>query len=233
MKTTRPPASGIHAKYRTLDTPGPLGWNDHGDPCHWRRDGRSPGSLSINDHGLPLGKKIFLLPDEVDGEVARQINRVVDEVDAAVHPDAAAALRACLDASKPWAMSSSGARDDTGECVLAYFQARLMACEGHATVEGDADWPAAGQQMGYGLARSSTEGWVRFFSPPQWAAGGAPHASSSLSYERIGQLPPHSERTPVTNRSAHWAEEGHADGLRDRTTPKGKLRNHLGDSAAV
>lgn len=231
MKTTRPPGSGIHAKYRTLDTPGPLGWNDHGDPRHWRRDGRSPGSLSVNDHGVPLGKKIFLLPDEVDGEVARQINRVVDE--AAVHPDAAAALRACLDACKAVGNVESGASDDTGECVLAYFQARLMACEGHATVEGDVDWPAAGSADGVRIGAVEHRRMGAFFSPPQWAAGGAPHASSSLSYERIGQLPPHSERTPVTNRSVHWAEEGRADGLRDRTTPKGKLRNHLGDSTAV
>jgi hypothetical protein len=222
MKTARPPASGIHAKHRALDTPGPLGWNDHGDPCHWRRHGWSPGSLSVNDHGVPLAKRRFLLSDELDGEVARQINRVINEINAAAHPDAVAALRTGLDACK--GADDVEARDDIKQCVLAYFHARLIACEGQTIVERDVDWPAAGSRHGVPIGAVEYRRMGAFFNPLTWAVGGAPHASTSLSYERIGQVPPHSERSAVADRSVHWADEGRADGLRDRVAPAEKLR---------
>ena len=43
----RPPALGPHAKHRPLGTPGPTGYNDHGDPQHHRRRGGTPGPLAL------------------------------------------------------------------------------------------------------------------------------------------------------------------------------------------
>jgi hypothetical protein len=170
---------------------------------------------------VPLAKKRFLLSDERDGEVARQINRVINEINAAAHPDAVAALRACLDACK--GPDDVEARDDTKQCVLAYFHARLMACQGQTIVERDVDWPAAARD-GVPIGAVEYRRMGAFFNPLTWAVGGARHASASLSYERIGQVPPHGKRTSVADRSVHWAEEGRADGLRNRVAPAEKLR---------
>ena len=221
---SKPPAPGTHAKHRPLDTPGPLGWNDHGDPCHWRRQGRSPGSLSVNDHGVPLPRKPFLLSDELDGEVVRKINQTIEQINAAAQPDAAAALRACFEASK--SRGNVEARDDTEQCVLSYFHARLVACEGKTSVERDVDWPAAWSRDGVAIGAVEYRRIGVFFKPLTWAVGGAEQAATGLSYERIGQSAPHGERTALADRSVQWAEEGRADGLRDRYAPGATLRTH-------
>jgi len=199
-----------------------LGWNDHGDPCHWRRHGYSPGSLSVNDHGVPLAKSRFLLSDELDGEVARQINRVINEINADAHPDAVAALRACFDANK--GRGDVEARDDIKQLVLAYFHARLIACEGQTIVERDVDWPVAGSRDEVPIGAVEYRRMGAFFNPLTWAVGGAPQASIGLSYARIGQARAHGKRTSLADRSVHWAEQGRADGLRDRAAPEEKLR---------
>src|SRR5437763_16625318 len=96
----KPPASGSHARHRVLGSPGPTGWNAHGDPCHWRRQGPTRGPLGINDHGTPLGGKFALLLPERHPEIVNRINGIIAVADALANRPTAAKLQACLRAVK-------------------------------------------------------------------------------------------------------------------------------------
>jgi hypothetical protein len=222
---TKPPTTGTHARHRPLDAPGPLGWNDHGDPFHWRRQGRSPGPLSVNDHGTPLGARPLLLPSEQDERAVRQINETVSTVNSTANGDIATRLHACLVAVGT--RQDTDARDATSRWVRAYFYARLLAFEGKTSIlleTGGPEGPVT-DLLTIGAVEYRTMG--AFFQPLGVPGEGAGEATTGLSYQRAGQRPPTSRYAAAADRSVYWIEEGRADGLRDRSAGGDGLRTYL------
>lgn len=219
--TTNPPAAGIHGRYRTLDTPGPNGWNDHGDPTHRRRQGATPGPLGNDDHGTPLAGRLQLISNERDAEVARLIDETIARANAAAGPgDIAARLQYCLAAVRQ-AHAPGDLQDPKLRYAECYFAARRLTVVGkasiapddHADAPPDAHWKLGGVEH-----RKPGE----FFKPLAQAARNMPSAAAGLSYQRIGQQPPHPG--VEQDRSSYWTEKGRLDGSRDRAAGVDDLR---------
>jgi hypothetical protein len=208
--TTNLPAAGIHGRYRTLDTPGPNGWNDHGDPTHRRRQGKTPGPLGHNDHGTPLAGRLPLISNERDAEVARLIDETIAKGNAAADPgDIAGKLQSCL-AAVGQAHAADDLQDPKLRYAECYFAARRLTVEGKAGIATD-DHPDAPPDAHCKL------GGVEYRKPGEFIRPSAPNiplAAAGLGYQRIGQQPPHAG--VEQDRSSYWTEKGRIDGLRDR-----------------
>jgi hypothetical protein len=212
----------MHARHRVLNTPGPTGWNDHGDPCHIRRTGPTPGSLSVNDHGTPLAEPLPLLSPALEQEITTRINGLIEEADSAAHRRTEEKLQACLDAVEK-RESTDQSQDDAARCTAAYFRARLLALEGKCALTEEEVGPERDTAQTGGLeyrARGS------FFRPlgnyRLW------ETRLDLSYRRIGQSSPgRNTRFAARDGTADWVERGIADGLRDRSEVAGKLRRYV------
>ena len=217
---TNPPAAGIHGRYRTLDTPGPNGWNDHGDPTHRRRQGTTPGPLGDDDHGTPLAGRLPLISNERDAEVVRLIDETIARANVTSGPrDIAARLQFCLAA-----LGQAHVADDLQYPKLGYaecyFAARRLTVEGKASVAPD-DPPDAPPDADWKL------GGVEYRKPGEFfkrlaQARNIPSAAAGLSYQRIGQQPP--DQGVEQDRSSYWTEKGRLDGLRDRAAGADDLR---------
>jgi hypothetical protein len=224
MMMIKPPASGMHARHRVLGTPGPTGWNDHGEPCQWRQQGPTPGPLSVNDHGTPLPGNPALLPSERREEIATRINQLIAQADASPNAQTAQKLRTCLAAVKNHD-ATDRAPDETSRGAEAYFNARLLALEGKTGLTRDADQTglSSGEALKMGAVEYRTMG--SFFQPA--ASGRSAIATTELSYQRIGQCPPaHDTRLAAPHSASDWIERGIADGLRDRADLPSKLRRY-------
>ena len=214
-----PPVAGMHGRHRIFDTPGPTGWNDHGDPCHARRTGPTPGSLGVNDHGTPSPGPAALLLPEHRRDVGALINRIVEEVNAAAHSHTEQALQACLVAVKNGGIDRPQAA--AARCAEAYFSARLNAFRvrsGPTGGTGEQDpWRNAVRTGG---VEYRTPG--AFFQPLGSQSSVAP---LGLSYERISQSPPARDAgLAARDSTAFWIEKGAEDGSRDRADTSGTLR---------
>jgi hypothetical protein len=219
--TTNPPAAGIHGRYRTLDTPGPTGWNDHGDPTHRRRQGSTPGPLGDDDHGTPLAGRLPLISNEHDAEVARLIDETIARTTAAAGPrDIAARLQSCL-AAVGQAHAADDLQDPKLRYVECYFAARRLTVEGKASIAPD-DHPDAPPDAHWKLGGVEHRNPGEFFKPLAQAARNVPSAAAGLGYHRIGQQPPHPGIEQ--DRSSYWTEKGRLDGLRDRAAGVDDLR---------
>jgi hypothetical protein len=220
--TTNPPATGIHGRYRSLDTPGPNGWNDHGDPTHQRRQGNTPGPLGDNDHGTPLAGRLPLISNERDDEVARLIDETIARANAAAHPGdiVAARLQSCL-AAVGQAHAVGDLQDPKLRYAECYFAARRLTVEGKASIAPD-DHPDAPADAPWKLGGVEHRKPGEFFKPLAQAARNIPSAAAGLGYQRIGQQPPHSG--VEQDRSSYWTEKGRLDGLRDRAAGVDDLR---------
>jgi hypothetical protein len=92
----RPPVAGMHGRHRAFGTPGPTGWNDHGDPCHASQAGPTPGSLGVNDHGTPLpGPSPLLLPKQRQDNEAHT-NQITEKANVTAHSRTEQKLQASL-----------------------------------------------------------------------------------------------------------------------------------------
>src|SRR5581483_3127913 len=140
----RPPSAGTHGRHRVLGTPGPTGWNDHGDPCRARHAGPTPGSLGVNDHGAALPEPAALLLPERRQHIEAHINDIIESADVA-HPRTEQKLQACLNAVKN-GRSEDAARDEVARCAEAYFHARLHASHGKSAAAGESDEQAPWRQ---------------------------------------------------------------------------------------
>jgi hypothetical protein len=219
--TTNPPAAGIHGRYRTLDTPGPNGWNDHGDPTHRRRQGNTPGPLGDDDHGTPLAGRLPLISNERDAEVARLIDETIARANAAAGPgDIAARLKSCL-AAVGQAHAAGDLQDPKLRYAECYFAARRLTVEGKASIAPD-DHPDAPPDAHWKLGGVEYRKPGEFFKPLAQAARNIPSAAAGLGYQRIGQQPP----LPGVeqDRSSYWTEKGSLDGSRDRAAGVDDLR---------
>lgn len=216
-----PPAVGIHARHRTLDTPGPTGWNDHGDPTHRRRQGNTPGSLGDDDHGTPLAGRLPLLGNQHDAEIEKIIDETIARANAAgAARDLAAKLQACL-AAVGQAHQGDRVQDPKLHAVEGYFEARLRTVEGKANIAPD-EHPEAPQLEQWLLGSVEYRVPGEYFKPVTGPAGNVPLEAASLSYRRIGQQPP---APPVAaDSSSYWSEKGRTDGLRDRAAGGAELR---------
>lgn len=216
-----PPAVGIHARHRTLDTPGPTGWNDHGDPTHRRRQGNTPGSLGDDDHGTPLAGRLPLLENQHDAEIERIIAETIARANAAgASPDIAAKLQACL-AAVSQGHETDRVQDPKLQAVECYFEARLRTVEGKADIAPD-EHPAAPPLEQWLLGSVEYRATGEYFEPLTGSAGNVPLEAASLSHRRIGQQPP---VPPVAvDSSSVWSEKGRTDGLRDRAAGGADLR---------
>lgn len=218
----RAPVAGVHGRHRVFGTPGPTGWNDHGDPCQARRIGSTPGSLGINDHGTALPRPSALLLPERRQDVEARIDRIIEGTDSTAHPRIEQQLQACLDAAKDRG-SVDRSQAEVGRCAEAYFYARLHALKGSAATEESheqAPWRNATQ---IGGVEYRTVG--AFFQP----VGGLRSADGplGLSYGRIGQaLPGRDAGLASRDSAADWVAKGTKDGLRDRLGAPGKLRRY-------
>ena len=182
--TTNPPASGIHGRYRTLDTPGPNGWNDHGDPTHQRRQGNTPGPLGDDDHGTPLAGRLPLISNERDAEVARLIDETIARANAAAGPrDIAARLQSCL-AAVGQAHAAGDLQDPKLRYAECYFAARRLTVEGKASIAPD-DHPDAPPDAALEIGRRRIPKARRILQAA--GAGGAEHTLGS----RQPRLPAH------------------------------------------
>lgn len=217
------PVAGMHGRHRVFGTPGPTGWNDHGDPGHARRIGSTPGSLGVNDHGTPLPGPPALLPPERRQDVEDLIDRLIEGIDPAAHPRTEQKLQACLDAARSRGHVDRS-QDEVVRCAEAYFYARLRPLTGSSAVTGqpheEPAWRSALQKGGVEYRAAGA------FSQP--AAGlrssGGP---LGLSYGRIGQaLPGRGAGLAVRDSIADWIERGTKDGLHDRSGAPGKLRRY-------
>jgi len=211
----RPPAFGPHGRHRTLGTPGPTGYNDHGDPGHLRRRGRTPGPLGHNDHGAPLPGKT--LSREVDDDdIARVINDIIDHVNRVTRSEPLdERLRLCLELAQR-SRVEQGDGDQKYRAVEWYFRARLQALEGGAEVADHfADGSAAATHHILNL------GWV-------WA-GSMPSAAAQPKHHRLGlgTARVSDQQLPGPHESAvDWAINGAADRLRDALGDR-DLRAHV------
>jgi hypothetical protein len=213
----------MHGRHRVFGTPGPTGWNDHGDPCQARQIGSTPGSLGVNDHGTPLPGSSALLPAERRQEVEALIDQIVEGTDSAAHPQTEQKLRACLDAFKSRG-SVDRSQDEVGRCAEAYFYARLHALTGKsALTEGNHEQALWRNALQIGGVEYRTVG--AFFQP----VGGLRSSGEplGLSYGRIGQaLPGRDAKLAARDSTADWIEKGMRAGLRDRSGAPGKLRRY-------
>jgi hypothetical protein len=219
--TTNPPAVGIHGRYRTLDAPGPNGWNDHGDPTHRRRQGNTPGPLGDDDHGTPLAGRLPLISNERDAEVARLIDETIAGANAAARPgDITARLQSCL-AAVGQAHAAGDLQDPKLRYAECYFAARRLTVEGKASIAPD-DHPDAPSDAHWKLGGVEYRKPGEFFKPLAQATPNIPSAAAGLGYRRIGQQPP----LPGVeqDRSSYWSEKGRLDGLRDRAAGTDDLR---------
>lgn len=224
---TEPPAPGQHGTHRRLDTPGPLGVNDHGDPSHERRRGATPGSLGDDDHGTPLAGRLRLVLDPNDDETERRIATIVAAANAAPHAeDLAARLQRCLAAVRNSSSGETDGRDEKSHYVEAYFLGRLLAREGAADLpRNNADWSAAIAEDRLRTPAVEPRRMGDFFRPPGLASLKGSEAAPRLSYHRIAQSA--ANRLPRSgDDAAYWFEKGRADGLRDRSAQDRHLQTY-------
>jgi hypothetical protein len=219
----RTPVVGMHGRHRAFGTPGPIGWNDHGDPCQARQTGSTPGSLGVNDHGTPLpGSSVLLLPERRQ-EIEALIDQIIERTGSAAHLQIEQRLQACLDAAKNRG-SVDGSQDEVGRCAEAYFYARLHALKVQSAVtEGSREKARWRNALQIGGVEDRTVG--AFFQ----TVGGLRSSSGppGLSYGRIGQaLPGRDAGLAARNSTLDWIERGMRDGLRDRSGAPGKLRRY-------
>lgn len=215
----RPPAAGMHGRHRVLGTPGPTGWNDHGDPCHARRGGPTPGSLGVNDHGTPLPEPAALLLAERRQDAEAHINQIIEAAGSA-QAQTEHQLQACLDAVKNQG-NADQSQGEVARCAEAYFQARLHAVQGK-----NADTGGNRERAEYAVGGVEYRAPGTFFQPLGSQQSAA--AQRGLSYQRIGQaLPGRSAGLAAPDSAAEWIEKGTKDGLRDRSDGPGKLRRHV------
>jgi hypothetical protein len=212
---TRPPGLGPHARHRAFGTPGPTGYNDHGDPGHRRRQGGTPGPSGHNDHGTPLSGKTFAR-ELHDDDVARTINDIIDHVNRDSHSRRLEErLQLCLDLAKRTRVEQ-GEDDQKSRDVEWYFRGRLHALSGGV----DASEPFADDGAAW-AGDIFNQGWV-------WA-GNMPSEATHPSRHRLGQWAPHVGRQPLQGpheSAVHWAVNGAADRLRD-ALGEGDLSAHL------
>jgi hypothetical protein len=219
----KPPVAGMHGRHRILGTPGPTGWNDHGDPCRASQSGPTPGSLGVNDHGSPLPGPAALLASERRQDTEAHINRIVEEANSTAHPRTEQKLQACLDAVKTRG-SADYVQDEAARCAEAYFDARLHALQRKSVVTGES-LEQAPRRNALHIGGVEYRAPGTFFQPlGSHRASGTP---LGLSYERIGQaLPGRDAELAARDSTADWIEKGTADGLRDRSDVSGKLRRY-------
>ena len=207
---TRPPAPGPHARYRSLGTPGPTGYNDHGDPGHQRRRGVTPGPLGQNDHGMPLSTKGHPV-DVYDEEVALLINHIIDEANRAIGSTAIEGrLQFCVDLAKQ-NHHDKGQGYQKYHDVEHYFLARAGAIEGKPEISGYAT--AAGGFF--------ERNWV----PARYTPSGVRHLSS----DRLAKWSRHDDDQPVLGShddAQRWAANGAVDRLRCNDSAEGELQRH-------
>jgi hypothetical protein len=221
----KPPASGAHARYRPFGTPGPTGWNDHGDPVHRPQQGDTPGSLSVNDHGTPLPGKVPLLPDEHYAEVVKRINETIGQINSAAHSEVIEKLRTCF-AAVGGHGNLEHTEDKISHYVQCYFYARLLAAQGKVHSMSNNDWKESPVQEKLKTDSVEYRKTGEFFQPLA-LPGKAPGAALNLSYQRIGQLAPRGEGPTQDDRSSYWTEKGSTDGIRDRVLADGRLRAYV------
>lgn len=219
----RPPVAGMHGRHRIFGTPGPTGWNDHGDPCHASQAGPTPGSLGVNDHGTPLPGPSALLSPERRQDIEADINQIIEAANSTAHSRTEQKLQACFDAVKNRG-SADHSQDEAARCAEAYFYARLHALQGKSAVtrgsHEQAPWRHALQIGGVDYRAVGTF----FQSLGSHRSSGAP---LGLSYERIGQaVPGRDAGLAARDSTAEWIEKGMEDGLRDRSDVSGKLRRY-------
>jgi hypothetical protein len=212
---TRPPALGPHARHRSLGTPGPTGYNDHGDPGHRRRRGATPGPLGHNDHGMPLSIKPRRV-DVYDDEVTMMINGIIEQANGAM---ASAVLESklqfCIDLAKQNRRDKSE-EDQRYRDVECYFQARMEEIEGRANI--------SNYLTGQATAWASDffeRGWIR--------AGDMPLKVLHPSYDRLGKWSRGHGDQPIPgpyDSALRWAANGAVDRLRDHSLGEGELQTH-------
>jgi hypothetical protein len=212
----RPPALGPHARHRSLGTPGPTGYNDHGDPSHRRRHGATPGPLGHNDHGMPLPSQ----PRHSvvnDDEVAMMINGIIDQANRVMaSAPLERRLQFCTDLAKKNRRQSTGEEDQRYRDVECYFAARTEAIDGKANI-----------------SRHLTDqsiNWANGSFDQSWAGPGEmPFEFRYPSRNRLGRWSRQDEDQPVPRpyrNSSRWAASGATDGLRDRSLREGELQRH-------
>jgi hypothetical protein len=212
----------MHGRHRVFGTPGPTGWNDHGDPSHASQAGPTPGSLGVNDHGTPLPPPSALLLPERRHDVEAHINQIIEEANAAAHPQTEHKLQACHDAVKN-RDKVGRSQDEVGGCAEAYFYARLHALQGTSTVPGGHEQAPRRDALSTGGVEYRATG--TFFQTP--ASNRSSRASLGLGHERIGQaLLGRDAGLTAGDSNADWIEKGIQDGLRDRSDASDKLRRH-------
>jgi hypothetical protein len=227
----RPPASGSHAHHRPLDTPGPTGVNDHGDPGHVRRQGLTPGPLGWNDHAVPLPQRWRLTVDSEYPIATHPITEIIARVDAG-SPDASLReklkLCAAAVAAAAAAMSSEGPTRLPGpvhRCVRAYFSARQQAFEGALEIANTgvaaATPPARHQAKGPATGLREPGEYSR---PRGWE--GSPEAPPMLGHQRVMRSANDEVLRVESDPLRLWLDKGRADGLRDRSANDGRLRSY-------
>jgi|HubBroStandDraft_6_1064221.scaffolds.fasta_scaffold542958_2 hypothetical protein len=212
---TRPPAPGPHARHRSLETPGPTGYNDHGDPGHRRRRGVTPGPLGQNDHGMPLSTRRH--PVEVyDDNVALLINHIIDQANRAIGSAALEGkLQFCLDLAKQ-NRRDKGEEQQKYRDLECYFLARIGAIE---------EKPEMSQYL-----TDHATAWAGGFSERNWVpARDMPPGVRHPSSDRLAKWSRHDDEQPVLGPyegALRWAANGAADRLRCSDSAEGDLQRH-------
>jgi hypothetical protein len=222
----KPPAAGAHAHHRPLDTPGPTGVNDHGDPGHVRRRGPTPGPLGDNDHAMPPLQRWRLIVDPEHRAASERINGIIARVEAGSDsPSLSEKLKLCAASAAAARDSDAPARfsGSTERCVHAYFLARQLALQGALDVlRPGADIPRPAER---GTNARATE--PHYFAEYFTSIDRLPDASPSLSYDRLAQLTNRGFLHAAADPARFWFDKGRADGLRDRSVNDHRLHNHL------
>ena len=211
----RPPAPGPHARYRTLGTPGPTGYNDHGDPGHSRRRGVTPGPQGHNDHGAPLSTRRRPV-DVYDEDVALLINHIIDQANRdGGSTTLEGKLQFCIDRAKQ-NRRDSGEESQKHRDVERYFLARI------GTIE---EKPEISRY----LADHGT-GWAGgFFDRSRVPAQAMPSIVRHPSSDRLTKWFRHDDEQHVPglyDSALRWAANGEADRLRDYDVAGGELQRH-------
>jgi hypothetical protein len=225
----KPPASGAHAHYRPLGTPGPTGVNDHGDPGHVRRQGPTPGPLGDNDHAVPLMQRWRLIVDPEHRNASERISEIIARVETG--SDSASLLeklQLCAEAGAVAASNSDAPARSPGpteRCVHAYFLARRLALHGALDVlrpgadltpsaEGETTAPATEPRR-----------FGKFFTTVE--RDRYAEASPSLSYHRLARSANRGFFRAEADPARFWFDKGRADGLRDRGADDSRLQTYL------
>jgi hypothetical protein len=212
---TRPPAPGPHARHRSLGTPGPTGYNDHGDPGHRRRRGVTPGPLGQNDHGMPSPTRRRPV-DVYDEEVALLIHHIIDQANRAGGSTALEGkLQFCIDLAKQ-NCRDNGDQDQKYRDVERYFLARA------GTIEEKPENSKYLTDLGTSWAGG-------FFDRNGVPARDMPSTVRHPSGDRLAKWSRHDDEQPVLgpyDSAMRWAAKGAADRLRDDDFAGGELQRH-------